>query len=55
MAQGIVPTSSKGENIDTLAKEYKKNPGNANIESLLNQYQKIALKALGFDSQKGTV
>ena len=25
------------------------------MESLLNQYEKIALKALGFDSQKGTV
>jgi len=56
VAQGIVPTGSKGENIDTLGTEYKDgNIGTSNMESLLNQYEKIALKALGFDSQKGTV
>ena len=52
--------SAKGEllNIDTLAKEYKDKKGNvsaANAESLFTQYQKIALKALGFDTYKGTV
>jgi hypothetical protein len=43
------------EDLNSLAKKYKEDPGNANIESLLNQYQKIALKALGFDTQKGTI
>jgi len=53
-AMGMVNTGA-AEDLNSLAKEYKKNPGSANIESLLNQYQKIALKALGFDSQKGTI
>jgi hypothetical protein len=56
VSQSIVPTGSKGKNINTLGTEYKDgNIETPNMESLLNQYEKIALKALGFDSQKGTV
>ena len=56
--QSIVPTTSKGKNIDTLAKEYKKKKGDISPDdtnSLFAQYRNLALNALGFDSQKGTV
>ena len=58
VGQSIVPTTSKGKNIDTLAKEYKEKKGDISPDdtnSLFAQYRNLALNALGFDSQKGTV
>ena len=38
-----------------LAKQYKDDPGSANIEQLLQQYRNLAFKALGYDRRKGDV
>ena len=45
---------SKSEVTD-LAKQYKKDPANTDVEELIKQYDNVALKALGYDISKGTI
>ena len=45
---------SKAE-ITDLAKQYKKDPANTDVEELIKQYDNVALKALGYDISKGTI
>jgi hypothetical protein len=47
-------TMSRSE-ITDLAKQYKADPANTNVERLINQYNNVALKALGYDISKGTI
>ena len=56
-AKNIVKKASKSEvkNIDKLATEYQEDPASADIESLVQQYRNLALKALGYDIGKGDV
>ena len=41
--------------ITDLAKQYKADPANTDVEKLVNQYNNVALKALGYDISKGTI
>ena len=45
---------SKSE-VTELAKQYKKDPNNTDVEELIKQYDNVALKALGYDISKGTI
>jgi len=45
---------SKSEVTD-LARQYKKDPVNTDVEELIKQYDNVALKALGYDISKGTI
>ena len=56
-AANIVDKASKSEvkNIDKLATQYQEDPASADIESLIQQYRNLALKALGYDIGKGDV
>ena len=45
---------SKSEVTD-LARQYKKDPANTDVEELIKQYNNVALKALGYDISKGTI
>ena len=45
---------SKSEVTD-LARQYKKDPANTDVEELIKQYDNVALKALGYDISKGTI
>jgi len=41
--------------VTELAKQYKKDPKNTNVNELIKQYDNVALKALGYDISKGTI
>jgi hypothetical protein len=45
---------SKSE-VTELARQYKKDPANTDVEELIKQYDNVALKALGYDISKGTI
>ena len=41
--------------VTDLARQYKKDPANTDVEELIKQYDNVALKALGYDISKGTI
>ena len=43
------------KDLTNLAKSYKSDPAEADIEQLLQQYRNVAFKALGFDQSKGDI
>ena len=51
----IADVETEVKNIDKLATEYQEDPTSADIESLIQQYRNLALKALGYDIGKGNV
>ncbi len=52
--QDVKTEFSKSEVTD-LAKQYKADPANTDVEELIKQYDNVALKALGYDISKGTI
>jgi hypothetical protein len=52
--QDVESKFSKSEVTD-LARQYKKDPANTDVEELIKQYDNVALKALGYDISKGTI
>jgi hypothetical protein len=55
VGMGVVPGKRTIPRADQLALEYKENPAEANIEALLDQYNRIGLAAIKFDTRKGDI
>jgi len=52
VAMGVIPTR-RAPRADELALQYQQDPANVDVEALLDQYNKIGLAAIKFDTRKG--
>ena len=53
VGMSILPTRKPSIKADELARQYQENPANVDVEALLDQYNKIGLAAIMFDTRKG--
>jgi len=53
VGMSILPTRRTTPKADELALQYQENPAEADVEALLDQYNKIGLAAIKFDTRKG--
>jgi hypothetical protein len=53
VGMSILPTRKPLPKADELARQYQENPAEVDVEALLDQYNKIGLAAIKFDTRKG--
>ena len=53
VGMSILPTKKPLPKADELARQYQENPAEVDVEALLDQYNKIGLAAIKFDTRKG--
>ena len=55
VGMSILPTRKSSPKADELATQYQQDPSAVDIEALLDQYNKIGLAAIKFDTRKGDI
>ena len=55
VGMGVLPTRKPSPKADELARQYQENPAEVDVEALLDQYNKIGLAAIKFDTRKGDI
>ncbi len=53
IGMSVLPTRKPSPKADELARQYQENPAEVDVEALLDQYNKIGLAAIKFDTRKG--
>lgn len=53
VGMSVLPTRKPLPKADELARQYQENPAEVDVEALLDQYNKIGLAAIKFDTRKG--
>jgi len=55
VGMSILPTRKSSPKADELATQYQQDPSAVDVEALLDQYNKIGLAAIKFDTRKGDI